>query len=78
MTSVTITAKVGPNLDATALVFDDVKSIKYEYTVLQTNAGVVHIEYVEDNTVRNQSFDLDGVTTVTHTITGANTAIVIS
>lgn len=78
MTTVTITAAVGPGLEVTALVFENVKSIKYEYTFGELKSGVIEIVYMEENDRKIQYFDMDGITTVTHTITGANTAIVIS
>lgn len=78
MTTVTITASVGPGLEATALVFENVKSIKYEYTFGELKSGVIEIVYMEDNDRKIQYFDMDGITTVTHVIAGVDTTITIS
>ena len=78
MTTVTITAPVGPGLEADELVFDNVIAIKFIYTFDEIKNGSIEITYVVEDDMKIQYFDLDGVATVTYTITGADTAIVIS
>jgi len=78
MTTVTITGTLGPDVDVTSLVIENVKSIKFEYTSDGIKSGVIEIAYVVNEDVKIQYFDLSTVSTVTYTISGADTAIVIS
>jgi len=67
--TVTITAKIGPAIQATSLVLTGVTSVNYdlEKRVLEINQGG-----------KITIYDLVGVTTVTFSISGANYTITVS
>jgi hypothetical protein len=76
--SVTITAKTGPNVQNTAMVYPDVKSVTIDFragTIAIDNAPVYGAAGSGD-TIRE--YDLIGVTAVADTITAGQHAIVIS
>lgn len=65
----TITAKTGPAVQNTAIVYTNVTSIRYDLAmmllIIVTNGQI-------------KEFDLTGVTTVTTTVSGVNYTITIS
>jgi len=68
--SVTVTAKAGPGLQATALVLSNISNIMFDMDnrkVQVNNSGTVIRE-----------FDLVGVTTITFSLSGANYTITVS
>lgn len=69
---VTVTAKTGPALQATAMVLGDVQNINFDLArrVVQVFQPVLNTQPKE--------FDLTGVTTITFSISGANYTMVIS
>jgi hypothetical protein len=68
---VTITAKAGPAIQATAVVITGVTAINY-------NFGNQTISVFVSTTPTPQIYDLTGVTTITTTVSGSNYTVAIS
>jgi len=67
----TVTAKTGPAVQATAIVLTDVNGISFDLNkrmVYVTRAGLAN----------TQEYDLVGVTTITFSVSGSNYTMVIS
>jgi hypothetical protein len=67
----TVTAKTGPAVQATATVLADVSGINFNL-----NNRVVQV--AQNNGANIKEYDLVGVTTVTFTVSGSNYTMVIS
>lgn len=76
--SLTITAKVGPDIQVTALEFDELVSLEFAYTHGHIKDGVIEVTYMKDNDVKIQYFDMSTVLTVTYVIAGTTHTITIA
>lgn len=71
----TITAKTGPAVQATAAVFDNVKSLRYDF---EKNMIFMDVQLPGSMLTKIVEYSYEGVATITMTISGSTTTISIS
>lgn len=73
---VTVTLPVGPGLSAVSQVITDVAEVNFQ--LRSANADKMVLQIKQETPNRMHEFDFDAAATVTYTISGQNSTIVVS
>lgn len=76
MNQVTVTLPVGPGLSAVAQVIPNVAEVNFQ--LRSANADKMVLQVKQETPNRIHEFDFDAAATVTYTISGQNSTVVVS